>query len=115
MTKLLSEILSTRGYHEPRGLHRGLRVVRGEPLPQQRLHSEMALADLAGYCWGLSLFGFSAAPFFAKERTRFTRFQRIFSGDRSPSPPIIFPLPLLMIKKSSPSVIFSRVEGSRQS
>src|SRR6266571_7276641 len=70
----------------------------GRAAPLNNVYIQRAFADLAGYCWGLSLFGFSAAPFFAKERTRLTRFQRIFSGDRSPSPPIIFPLPLLMIK-----------------
>src|SRR5882672_5186211 len=52
--------------------------------------------------------------FLANERTRFTKFQRTFSFVRSPSPGI-FPLPLLMIQKSSPSVTFSREEASRQS
>src|SRR5206468_3848030 len=49
---------------------------------------------------GLSVFGLSAASFLANERTRFTKFQRTLSFVRSPSPGI-FPLPLLMIQKSS--------------
>src|SRR6266704_2296645 len=56
----------------------------------------------------------SPAAFLANERTRFTKFQRVFSDDRSPSPGIL-PFPLLIIQKSSPSVIFSIEVASRQS
>src|SRR5260370_2308853 len=66
------------------------------------------------YLGGVSALGLSPAPFLANERTRFTKFQRVFSDDRSPSPGIL-PFPLLIIQKSSPSVIFSIEETSRQS
>src|SRR5271170_7240668 len=58
--------------------------------------------------------GLSPASFLEKDRTRLTMFQRMVSGKRSPSP-IIFPLPLVMMKKISPSVLPASDVGSFQS